>query len=180
MWPVFAQEGNKQENYNYSLINFDHPSHNTMYTENIVGNATEIPQSLLVIDSHNIETKPSQLQLLTPPLSCSDLNIPNGTVVPPDLPKMFLDLLVPVQGLKSKKLPYDCSLCGDRFATWNSLVTHNKSHRRPACLACGSILPSASKLASHKAYCQGNSDAVVITSKYGRSRPVKSYLAKLT
>lgn len=146
----------------------------TMYTDSFI--TKNDPSHTLIVIEENENTQASKL--LTPPLSIEDLNIPVGAVIPPDLPKMFLDLLVPVQGLKNKKLPYDCSLCGDGFATWNSLIIHNKSHRHPACLACGIVVSSISKLVTHTTHCHSR-NPVVVTSKYGRSRPVKSYLATL-
>ncbi|XP_014258332.1 uncharacterized protein LOC106671886 isoform X2 [Cimex lectularius] len=113
-------------------------------------------------------------EILTPPPSCEEQCM-TAKEPPPDLPKMFLDLLEPVQGLRPRKLEFTCPVCSLRLASHNSLVTHNKTHGRPACLHCLKRFPSHSLMARHSQNCR-QVQTVMVTSKYGRSRNVRCYL----
>ncbi|XP_073976615.1 uncharacterized protein isoform X2 [Rhodnius prolixus] len=141
--------------------------------------------------------------ILTPPPSVDQEKSQLGKDIPPHLPKMFLDLLEPVQGLRIHKLDFVCPICTERFATTSSLDTHNKSHFRPACLKCHRRFPTANAMFKHRRSnsCTGTNvssiaddnihhdgevedeevvdeepNTVFVTSKYGRARNVKSFI----
>ncbi|KAK9501143.1 hypothetical protein O3M35_002239 [Rhynocoris fuscipes] len=138
--------------------------------------------------------------ILTPPPSVDQEKWLPSKEIPPNLPRLFIDLLEPVQGVRTRKLDYECRICSERFATRSSLDTHNKSHTKPACLKCYRRFPNASAMFKHRRqsscckseYSTQNNNKTItvndqeedvdepknvfVTSKYGRARNVKSFV----